>query len=74
MSVISTVELAKSYGADDIFSGITVSIPRAARIAIVGPNGIGKTTLLRVLVGLEESSAGRVNRARSLTMGYLPQE
>ena len=74
MSVIYASGLSKSYGADDIFSNITVSIPRAARVALVGPNGVGKTTLLRVLVGLEESSAGRVNRVRNLTMGYLPQE
>lgn len=45
-----------------------------ARIAIVGPNGIGKTTLLRILIGLEEATSGQVNRARNISIGYLPQE
>jgi ATPase subunit of ABC transporter with duplicated ATPase domains len=45
------------------------------RIGVVGPNGIGKSTLLRVLGGLEEPDSGRVDRApTSLTVGYLPQE
>jgi ATP-binding cassette subfamily F protein 3 len=74
MSLISATNLAKSYDPVDIFSGITLGIPRGARIAIVGPNGIGKTTLLRILVGEEEPSAGRVHRARGLRLGYLPQE
>ncbi|MDD2695643.1 MAG: ABC-F family ATP-binding cassette domain-containing protein, partial [Anaerolineales bacterium] len=74
MSLITTTNLAKSYGANDIFAGLSLSIPRRARIAVVGPNGIGKTTLLRVLVGLEEPSAGVVHRARRLKIGYLPQE
>jgi len=74
MSLISATDLAKSYGLIDIFAGISLSIPRGARIAIVGPNGIGKTTLLRLLVGLEEPSAGRLHRARRLSIGYLPQE
>ncbi len=39
-----------------------------------GPNGVGKTTLLRILVGLEEPSGGQVQRARGLRLGYLPQE
>ncbi|HNT25987.1 MAG TPA: ABC-F family ATP-binding cassette domain-containing protein [Anaerolineales bacterium] len=74
MSLITAVGLSKSFGQVDIFSKISLSIPHRARVAIVGPNGIGKTTLLRILAGYEEASAGTVTRARSLQIGYLPQE
>jgi ATP-binding cassette, subfamily F, member 3 len=74
MSLITAVDLAKSYGPDDIFSGISFTIPQGARLAIVGPNGIGKTTLLRILAGVETQSAGQVGRAKNLSLGYLPQE
>jgi ATP-binding cassette subfamily F protein 3 len=74
MSVLTASDLSKSFGVDDIFSGITLSIPQKARVAIVGPNGIGKTTLLRILAGLESPSSGQVTCARNLKLGYLPQE
>ncbi len=74
MTILSAADLAKSYGPTDIFRGLSLSIPPSARIAIVGPNGIGKTTLLRILVGLEEPTSGSLQRARSLNVGYLPQE
>ncbi|UCF27343.1 MAG: ABC-F family ATP-binding cassette domain-containing protein [Chloroflexota bacterium] len=74
MSILTASNLEKSFGPDDIFSSISLSIPRGARIAIVGPNGIGKTTLLRILVGLDEPTAGNVQRSRGLSIGYLPQE
>lgn len=74
MSLLTGSDLAKSYGAQDVFAGVNVTVPHGARIALVGPNGAGKTTLLRILCGLEEPSAGEVFRARSLTLGYLPQE
>jgi ATP-binding cassette subfamily F protein 3 len=74
MSLLSATSLSKSYGVNDIFNNLSLDIPRGARIAIVGPNGIGKTTLLRILVGLEEPSSGSVQMARKLTIGYLPQE
>ncbi|MFM8322512.1 MAG: ribosomal protection-like ABC-F family protein [Chloroflexota bacterium] len=74
MALITALDLAKSYGPLDIFRNVSLSLPHAARIAIVGPNGIGKTTLLRILLGLEEPSAGALQRARGLTMGYLAQE
>jgi ATP-binding cassette subfamily F protein 3 len=74
MSLITAENLAKSFGANDIFSGISLSIPHHARIAIIGPNGIGKTTLLRILAREEEPSAGKVSQARDLTIGHLAQE
>jgi len=74
MSLITADNLAKSFGAVDIFSGISLSIPHRARIAIIGPNGIGKTTLLRILAKEEEPTAGEVNRAKNLSIGHLPQE
>src|SRR5512143_574986 len=74
MSLITTQSLAKSYGPDDIFAGVSVAIPYGARAALVGPNGAGKTTLLRLLAGLEEPSQGEVLRAKGLRLGYLPQE
>jgi ATP-binding cassette subfamily F protein 3 len=74
MSLISSSDLAKSFGPVDIFSGVSISIPRLSRIAIVGPNGIGKTTLLRMLVGLDEPTTGTIQRMRGLKIGYLPQE
>ena len=74
MSLIAASDLSKSYGPNDIFQGISLSIPHGARIAIVGPNGVGKTTLLRILLGLEEPSSGAIQKARNLNIGYLPQE
>jgi ATP-binding cassette, subfamily F, member 3 len=74
MPLISTNDLSKSFDPDDIFLNVSLSVPRQARIALVGPNGIGKTTLLRILVGEDEPSGGVISRARGLTVGYLPQE
>ena len=74
MSLITAVNLAKSFGPDDIFEGISLSVPKKARIAIVGANGVGKTTLLRILVGSDYPNAGSVQRAKDLSIGYLPQE
>ncbi len=74
MSLIQARELSKSYGIQDVLQGVTLVIPRQARIAMVGPNGIGKSTLLRLLAGLETPDSGEINRARSIRIGYLPQE
>ena len=74
MSLISTSNLAKSFGSEDIFSDITFAVPQKARIGLVGSNGVGKTTLLRILIGEESASEGSVQRAKNLRVGYLPQE
>lgn len=74
MTLLSASGLAKSFGAVDIFHDINISIPPGARIAIVGSNGIGKTTFLRVLIGLDGPSEGVISRTADLSIGYLPQE
>ncbi|MEZ0396745.1 MAG: ribosomal protection-like ABC-F family protein [Anaerolineales bacterium] len=74
MSLLAVSNLSKSFGAVDLFTGVSFSVARGARLALVGPNGVGKTTLLRILLGLEEPSGGTVTRAKNLRLGYLPQE
>jgi ATP-binding cassette subfamily F protein 3 len=73
MSIISAERIAKSYDPQDIFWDVSCNAARGDRIALVGRNGTGKTTLLRILAGLEPATSGRVHRAKSLRIGYLPQ-
>ena len=74
MSLITANNLSKSFGPMDLFSGVSFAIPKGSRLALVGPNGCGKTTLLRILVGLDEPSGGKISRAKAVRIGYLPQE
>ena len=73
MPLVSTSDLAVHYGANIIFSGVDLDINERARIGIVGPNGGGKTSLLRVLVGEQHASEGRVARSIGIQVGYVPQ-
>jgi ATP-binding cassette subfamily F protein 3 len=74
MSLINASNISKSFGPVDLFSGVSFAIPKGSRLALVGPNGCGKTTLLRILAGLDEPSAGKISRAKAIRIGYLPQE
>ena len=74
MSLVSATSLAKSYGAQDVFEGISFTIPRGAKIALVGPNGSGKTTLLRLIADRDAPTNGTIHRARKARLAYLPQQ
>ena len=73
MAVLTVSNLGKSFGAEEIFSGISFSVSKNARIGLVGPNGVGKTTLLRILIGEEYATAGDLQFAKGIRLGYLPQ-
>jgi ATP-binding cassette subfamily F protein 3 len=73
MTVLTAYNLGKYFGGQDIFSEISFTINSGDRIALIGPNGEGKTTLLRILAGLEPPSQGRVQTAKNLKIGYLEQ-
>src|SRR5213595_746364 len=67
--------ISKYHGSSPVLVDVTLGVPPSARIGVVGPNGVGKSTLLRIAAGLEEPDSGAVARARaSLTVAYLPQE
>ncbi len=73
MSLLTANNVAKSFGADDIFEGITVEVPQNTRIALVGPNGAGKTTLLNILIGQDTATQGTITLAKGTRIGFLPQ-
>lgn len=74
MSILSVHNLTKFYGAEEIFAEISFSIAHGDKIALVGPNGVGKTTLLRIIVGELVPSEGQVTMAKDLRLAYLPQK
>jgi ATP-binding cassette, subfamily F, member 3 len=74
MATLTATNVGQSFGAFDLFSGLSVSIPNDGKIGLVGPNGIGKTTFLLILAGMASPSAGRVHIARGTRLGYLRQE
>lgn len=74
MSILTASNVGQNFGAFTVFSNVNVSIPHDARIGLIGPNGIGKTTLLLILAGLEHPSPGKVSLASGTRIGYLRQE
>ncbi len=74
MHIISFDRLSQSYGGKDVFKNLDGKILVDSKIGLVGPNGIGKTTLLKLLAGIEETLQGDIHRMENLKIGYLRQE
>ena len=72
---VQLAHVTKSYGAQVVLDDVSLTIGPHARIGLVGPNGVGKSTLLRIVAGAETPDAGAVTHAPdSATVGYLEQE
>lgn len=72
--MIQLTGAAKRFGPKTLFENVDWMLTPNDRVGIVGANGTGKSTLLKVLAGLDSLDAGVVNRARGITAGYLPQD
>jgi ATP-binding cassette subfamily F protein 3 len=72
--MVQLESVSKAYGDRVLFRDVTWQLGGRERVGLVGPNGIGKTTLCRILAGEEAPDAGRVSRAREGTIGYLAQD
>jgi len=67
-------QVYKSYGADEVLSGVTFQINPKEKVGLVGRNGAGKTTIFRLLMGVEVPDKGQVIRANNLSIGLLAQQ
>ena len=72
--MISIEGLSVAFGGNTLFDNITYVINKRDRIALVGKNGAGKSTMLKIIAGLQAPTSGCVNMPKDLTIGYLPQQ
>ncbi len=73
LDMLKVVGLDKSYGVQTVLDGVSFVVNRGERVGLIGPNGCGKTTLLRIIAGLEASDAGYISLGEQETLGYMPQ-
>ncbi len=67
-------DVGKRFGARELFTGVTLSFLKGARIGVIGPNGMGKSTLLKIMAGQDPDFEGTAAPAPGLSVGYVPQE
>jgi ATP-binding cassette subfamily F protein uup len=73
MHILSVEAVSKDYGLRPLFENVSLGLSSDDRVGVVGVNGSGKTTFLRIIAGDERPDAGRITLAENVSIGYLPQ-
>jgi ATPase subunit of ABC transporter with duplicated ATPase domains len=71
---LMATNLSKSYGSLEIFTAVDLAIDKGSKVVIIGLNGAGKTTMLRMLAGLDKPDTGEIIEGHGLKVGYFAQE
>ncbi|MFQ5681226.1 MAG: ATP-binding cassette domain-containing protein, partial [Candidatus Omnitrophota bacterium] len=74
LKMIAINNVSKNYGGKALFRNISFVIGRGEKIGLIGPNGVGKSTLFSMILGDLEPSTGNIRLSKGIRMGYLPQE
>jgi ATP-binding cassette subfamily F protein 3 len=74
MALLSVRNISKAYADKSILEGASLQVNPGEKVGLVGANGCGKTTLLKIIIGAEEADAGEVFTSRGVSMGYLSQK
>ncbi len=74
MTLVRLQSISKTYGGHLVWGPLDWTIEERARVGLVGANGTGKSTLLRIIAGHDNPDSGEVVRRKGLRMAYLPQE
>jgi len=72
--VLMFKDVSKGYGQTRLLEGCSFDLPRNAIVGVIGPNGIGKTTLFRMITGQERPDSGRIEMGESVSVGYVDQQ
>lgn len=73
MVILNANQLEKSYGARTLFKDLSFGLNAGERVGLVGPNGVGKSTLVKIIAGIVDPDEGQVTRSQGLRVGYLDQ-
>src|SRR5215204_3411265 len=71
--LLSIEQVSKSYGENQVLNQVTFALSEGQKLGLVGANGVGKSTLLKIVVGEIEPDSGKVTIANGARLGYLPQ-
>ena len=74
MIILQANKLERSFAGEVLFDNINLQVDERDRIALVGKNGVGKSTLLKILVGEEEPTSGEINKKKDISLSYLAQD
>src|SRR5436190_3818426 len=73
-ALISANNLALAFGHQRLLEGVTLAVAPGEKVGLVGRNGCGKTSLLKIIAGEINADSGEIFRRRGLRIGYLPQD
>lgn len=71
--LVSTYQLAKSFSGKDLFQGVSFGIEEKEKVALLGPNGVGKSTLMKIMAGILKPDSGELTFRKGVSIGYLEQ-
>lgn len=74
MIILSAQNIAKAFGVNTVLRDVSLTVQQGDRIGLVGVNGCGKSTLMRILAGLDAQDSGEISLVRGTRVGYLAQQ